>query len=99
MTSISTAQHQAFCKAVKEELAKTGVSVALMDKKIEEYLLHMDKLRLDYMQHLKTLQSLVIQYEAAKKEARLLLRRRLAAHKHQVAKKTKTIGHPVSKAS
>lgn len=99
MTSISTAQHQAFCKGVKEELAKTGVSAALMDKKIEEYLQHMDRLRLDYMQHLRILQSLVIQYESAKKEARLLLRRRLAAHKHQVAKKAKTIGHAISKAS
>lgn len=99
MTSISTAQHQAFCKGVKEELSKTGVSAALMDKKIEEYLQHMDRLRLDYMQHLKTLQSLVIQYESAKKEARLLLRRRLAAHKHQAAKKAKTMGPTISKAS
>lgn len=99
MTSISNAQHQAFCKAIADELAKAGDGTALMDRRIDEYLQHMERLRMDYMQHLRTLQSLVVQYESAKKEARMLLRKRLAAHKLRTDKKTKVIGQPISKAS
>lgn len=99
MTSISNAQHQAFCKAIQDELSKAGGSTALMDRRIEEYLQHMEHLRMDYMQHLRTLQSLVIQYESARKEARILLRKRMAAQKQQAARKMKTINKTISKAS
>ena len=99
MTSISNVQHQAFCKAITDELAKTGAGAALRDRRIEEYLQHMERFRMDYMQHLRTLQSLVVQYESAKKEARMLLRKRLAAQKLRADKKTKVIGRSISKAS
>ncbi|WP_118952842.1 hypothetical protein [Taibaiella helva] len=99
MTSISNAQHQAFCKGIKELLARTGAGAALMDRKIEEHLQHMEQLQAEYLQHLRTLQSLVIQYEAARNETRALLRKRLAALKQQAAREAKTINQTIRKAS
>lgn len=99
MNSISNAQHQAFCKAVLKELSQTVDSAALMDRKIEECLQHMERLQTDYMQHLRALQALVIRYESAVKETRTLLRKRRVVQKQQAIAKTKSIHKMISKAS
>lgn len=99
MTSISNAQHETFCRALRNELAKEGGGTTLMDRRLEEYLRHMERLRGEYMQHLKALQVLVGQYETARKEARILLRKRLAAQKQLAARKAKAMNRTVSRAS
>ncbi|WP_118975706.1 hypothetical protein [Taibaiella koreensis] len=99
MTSISNAKHQAFHKGVKELLSKPGGLNTLTDRKIEERLQHMEQLYGEYVQHLRALQSLVIRYEAARKEARILLRKRLSALKQQAARDMKVMSKTISKAS
>jgi len=99
MTSISNAQHQAFCKGVKEQLARADTGTGLMDRKIEEHLQYMEQLQAEYLQHLRALQSLVVRYEAARNETRALLRKRLAALKQQAAREAKTINQSIRKAS
>lgn len=99
MTSISNAQHQAFCKGARELLSRAGANTGLMDRKIEEQLQDMQALQAEYLQHLRALQSLVIRYESTRNETRILLRKRLAAIKQQAAREAKAINQTISKAS
>ena len=55
MTFISTTQHQAFCKAVKQELAKAGDGSTLMEQNLARFLKDMEQLHTDYLHHLQAI--------------------------------------------
>lgn len=103
MAAISGAQHLAFLKLVKEELAKADPS-ALADSLeqeafIKRQLNDMDQLRTEYLHHLKSIHAVIYKYESAKKEARIMLRKRLAASKKKTIKEPAIFNHTISKAS
>jgi hypothetical protein len=90
MAAISGTQHLAFLKLVKEELSKAGTNVLPEQVKqeifIRKQLNDMEQLRADYLFHLKSIHALIRRYEAIKKEARITLRKRMAACKKKAVK-------------
>lgn len=103
MGAISATQHLVFIKTVKKELAVTGSGTPdntnRLDGYIEQHLQDMEQLHVAYIHHLEKVQSLIQQYEALKKQTRILLRKRLAAHKRQSVQSKKIVSQPVRKAS
>jgi hypothetical protein len=103
MAAISSAQHFAFLKLVKEELAKADphVLAETMEQEafIKKHLSDMEQLRMDYQHHLKSIHAVIQNYELVKKEARIMLRKRLAASKKKTTKEPAIFNHTISKAS
>jgi|GEM_PF-1906894 len=98
MSAISAAQHSAFIGTVKKELAATG-ETNWLDEYLEKYLCELEELHAGYTRHLDAIHQLMREYEALKKQTRIMLRRRLAAHKRQSVKKARALGQAISKAS
>lgn len=90
MAAISGTQHLAFLKLVKEELSKAGPGVLQEHIKqeifIRKQLNEMEQVRADYLFHLKSIHTLIRRYEDIKKEARITLRKRMAACKKKTAR-------------
>jgi hypothetical protein len=103
MAVISNAQHLAFLQLAKEELAKADPCVLAesMEQEafIKKHLSDMEQLRIDYLYHLKSIHAVIHQYELVKKEARIMLRKRLAASKKKTTKEPSIFNHTISKAS
>jgi hypothetical protein len=103
MAAISSAQHLAFFKLVKEELAKAGPCALAesieQEAYIKRHLNDMEQLFTDYLYHLKSIHAVINKYEVIKKEARITLRKRLAASKKKAIKEPAIFNHAISKAS
>jgi hypothetical protein len=103
MAAISSAQHLAFLKLVKEKLAKAD-SCTLpenieQEAFIKKQLNDIEQLRTDYLHHLKSIHAIIRKYEVIKKEARIMLRKRLAASKKKNIKEPAAFNHTIGKAS
>lgn len=103
MAAISSAEHLAFLNLVKEELAKAD-SCALpesieQEAYIKGHLSDMEQLLADYQYHLKSIHAVIHKYEVIKKEARIMLRKRLTACKKKKIKEPAVFNHTISKAS
>jgi hypothetical protein len=103
MAAISSAQHLAFLKLVKEELAKAdpcALAESLEQEAfIKRHLNDLEQLRTDYLHHLKSIHAVIHKYELVRKEARIMLRKRLAANKKKTIKGPAILNHTISKAS
>jgi hypothetical protein len=103
MAVISNAQHLAFLKLVKEELAKASPCVlaesVAQEVYIKKHLNDMEQLHADYLYHLKSIHAIINKYEVVKKEARITLRKRLASSKKKTIKGPAIFNHAISKAS
>ena len=103
MAAISSAQHLAFLKLVTEELAKAdpcALAESLEQEAfIKKHLSDMEQLRTDYLCHLKAIHAVIYKYEVVRKEARIMLRKRLAASKRKTIKEPAILNHTISKAS
>ena len=103
MAAISSAQHLAFLKLVRDELAKADPSVLSesiqQEEFIKKHLNDMEQLRTDYLYHLKAIHAVIYKYETVKKEARMMLRKRLALSKKKTIKGSAILNHNISKAS
>jgi len=104
MSAISTTQHLGFLHSVRKELAVPGITrvpeqLALQDKQIGQLLQKMEELHNEYHNQVKLMISLIQEYESSKKQARILLRKRIAAHKKQVLKNAGQLNQVMGKAS
>jgi hypothetical protein len=103
MTAISSAQHSAFMKLVREELAKADSCVLADSKKqdalIRKQLNELDLLCADYLYHLRSIKAVISKYEAIKKETRITLRKRMAEAKRKPQKNLQIFNHTTVKAS
>jgi hypothetical protein len=103
MAVISNAQHLAFLKLVREQLAKASpcalAESITQEAYINKHLNDMEQLHADYLYHLKSIHALINKYEVAKKEARIMLRKQLAARKKKAIKESAIFNHAISKAS
>jgi hypothetical protein len=103
MAVISNAQHLAFLKLVKEELAKADPCALAesieQEAFIKKHLVEMEQLFADYQHHLKSIYAVIQKYELVKKEARIMLRKRIAASKKKTTKESAILKHTISKAS
>lgn len=90
MGAISATQHTAFVKTIQKELAAadaaTPGAAGWQDEYIRQYIRELEALHRQYLQHIDAVHELIRQYESLRKQTRIMLRKRLAAHKRQLVK-------------